>query len=94
MGEIIFALLMFLNGKLENYSPKANLAECLEQKRKVERDGTSNTLRMECKQIEAIVEVDKHGVKLLKKLRIKQIVASTYHRLFRQLIFSYYLILE
>ena len=55
MGEIIFALLMFLNGKLENYSPKANLAECLEQKRKVERDGISNTLRMECKQIEVYV---------------------------------------
>ena len=69
MGEIIFALLMFLNGNLENYSPKANLAECLEQKRKVERDGASNTLRMECKQIEAIVEVDKHGVKRIKEIK-------------------------
>ena len=69
MGEIIFALLMFLNGNLENYSPKANLAECLEQKRKVERDGPSNTLRMECKQIEAIVEVDKHGVKRIKEIK-------------------------
>jgi hypothetical protein len=37
MGEIVFALLMFLNGNLENYSPKNNLADCLEQKRKVER---------------------------------------------------------
>ena len=68
MGEIIFALLMFLNGKLENYSPKINLADCLEQKRKVERDGSSNTLRMECKQVEAVVETDKHGVKRIREI--------------------------
>ena len=69
MGEIVFALLMFLNGKLENYSPKISLADCLEQKRKVERDGSSNTLRMECKQVEAIVETDKHGVKRIKEIK-------------------------
>jgi hypothetical protein len=69
MGEIIFALLMFLNGKLENYSPKTNLAECLEQKRKVERDGNTDIMRIECKQIEAIVEVDKHGVKRIKEIK-------------------------
>ena len=68
MGEIVFALLMFLNGKLENYSPKISLADCLEQKRKVERDGSSNTLRMECKQVEAVVETDKHGVKRIKEI--------------------------
>ena len=69
MGEIIFALLMFLNGKLENYSPKNNLADCLEQKRKVERDSNTNTMRMECKEIEAIVETDKHGIKRIKELK-------------------------
>ena len=68
MGEIVFALLMFLNGKLENYTPKTNLADCLEQKRKVERDGSSNTLRMECKQVEAVVETDKHGIKRIKEI--------------------------
>ena len=69
MIEAVFALLMYMNNKLEGYSPKANLAECLEQKRKVERDGTSNTLRMECKQIEAIVETDKHGIKRIKEIK-------------------------
>ena len=69
MGEIIFALLMFLNGNLENYSPKANLADCLEQKRRIERNGTTDAVRMECKQIEAIVEVDKHGVKRIKEIK-------------------------
>ena len=34
MIEVVFALLMYMNNKLEGYSPKANLAECLEQKRK------------------------------------------------------------
>ena len=69
MGEIIFALLMFLNGNLENYSPKNNLADCLEQKRKVERDGSTNSVRMECKEVEAIVETDKHGVKRIKEIK-------------------------
>jgi len=69
MGEIIFALLMFLNGKLENYSPKNNLADCLEQKRKIERNGSSDTIRIECKQVEAVVETDKHGIKRIKEIK-------------------------
>ena len=69
MGEIVFALLMFLNGKLENYSPKVNLADCLEQKRKIERNGSTDSVRIECKQIEAIVETDKHGVKRIKEIK-------------------------
>ena len=69
MGEIVFALLMFLNGKLENYTPKINLADCLEQKRRIERNGTTDSVRIECKQIEAIVETDKHGVKRIKEIK-------------------------
>ena len=69
MGEIVFALLMFLNGKLENYSPKANLADCLEQKRRIERNGSTDSVRIECKQIEAIIETDKHGVKRIKEIK-------------------------
>ena len=69
MGEIVFALLMFLNGKLENYSPKIHLAECLEQKRKVERDGSTSSVRMECKEVEAVVETDKHGIKRIKEIK-------------------------
>ena len=69
MIEVVFALLMFLNGNLENYSPKNNLADCLEQKRKVERDGYTSSVRMECKEIEAIVETDKFGVKRIKEIK-------------------------
>ena len=69
MGEIVFALLMFLNGKLENYTPKINLADCLEQKRRIERNGTTDSVRMECKEVEAVLETDKHGIKRIKEIK-------------------------
>ena len=68
MIEAVFALLMYMNNKLEGYSPKANLAECLEQKRKVERDPGSN-VNWSCKEVKAIVETDKHGIKRIKEVK-------------------------
>ena len=68
MIEVVFALLMYMNNKLEGYSPKANLAECLEQKRKVERDPGGN-VNWSCKEVKAIVEVDKHGIKSIKEVK-------------------------
>ena len=69
MIEAVFALLMYMNGKLEGYSPKANVADCLEQKRKVERDGNNDDTKWQCKEIKAIVEVDKHGIKRIKEIK-------------------------
>ena len=68
MIEAVFALLMYMNNKLEGYSPKTNLAECLEQKRKVERDPGGN-VNWSCKEVKAIVEVDKHGIKRIKEIK-------------------------
>ena len=68
MIEVVFALLMYMNGKLEGYSPKTNVAECLEQKRKVERDQGTN-VNWSCKEVKAIVEVDKHGIKRIKEVK-------------------------
>jgi len=68
MIEAVFALLMYMNNKLEGYSPKDSLAECLEQKRKVERDPGSN-VNWSCKEVKAIVEVDKHGIKRIKEVK-------------------------
>jgi len=68
MIEVVFALLMYMNGKLEGYSPKANIADCLEQKRKVERDQGTN-VNWSCKEVKAIVETDKHGVKRIKEVK-------------------------
>jgi hypothetical protein len=71
MIEAVFALLMYMNGKLEGYSHKANVEECLEQKRKVERDGTNDVTKWQCKEVEAIIETDKHGVKRIKEIKSK-----------------------
>ena len=68
MIEVVFALLMYMNNKLEGYSPKASLAECLEQKRKVERDPGGN-VNWTCKEVKAIVETDKHGIKRIKEVK-------------------------
>jgi len=68
MIETIFALLMFLNGKLENYSPKATVADCLEQKRKVERDGNPNSTQWQCKEIKAILLLLVIGIYLITPL--------------------------
>ena len=68
MIEVVFALLMYMNGKLEGYSPKDNIADCLEQKRKVERDPGTN-VNWSCKEVKAVVEVDKHGVKRIKEVK-------------------------
>jgi hypothetical protein len=68
MIEAVFALLMYMNNKLEGYSPKASLAECLEQKRKVERDPGGN-VNWTCKEVKAIVETDKHGIKRIKEVK-------------------------
>ena len=68
MIEIVFALLMYMGDKLEGYSPKNNLAECLEQKRKVERDPGTN-VNWSCKEVKAIIEVDKHGIKRIKEVK-------------------------
>jgi hypothetical protein len=68
MIEIVFALLMYMGDKLEGYSPKNNLAECLEQKRKVERDPGTN-VNWSCKEVKAIIETDKHGVKRIKEVK-------------------------
>ena len=68
MIETIFALLLYLNGKLENYTPKMSIAECLEQKRKVERvAGPSEN--WSCKEVKAILETDKHGTKSIKEMK-------------------------
>ena len=68
MIEIVFALLMYMGDKLEGYSPKNNLAECLEQKRKVERDPGTN-VNWSCKEVKAIIETDKHGIKRIKEIK-------------------------
>jgi hypothetical protein len=41
----------------------------LEQKRKVERDGNPNVTSWSCKEVKAIIETDKHGIKRIKEVK-------------------------
>ena len=68
MVELVFALLMYIGDKLEGYSPKNSVADCLEQKRKVERDQGAS-VNWSCKEVEAIIETDKHGIKRIKEIK-------------------------
>lgn len=68
MIESIVALMMFLNDKMIEHSPKQNLSECLEVKRKIERNSDSGNYYVKCGIVEAKVYVDKHGVKRIEKI--------------------------
>ena len=68
MIEMVVALCIFLNGALIEHSPKNNLSECLEVKRKIERNTDSGNSRVECGIVKAKVYVDKHGIKRIEKI--------------------------
>ena len=69
MIESIVALMMFLNDTMIEHSPKKNLSECLEVKRKIERNNDSGNYYVKCGIVEAKVYVDKHGVKRIEEIK-------------------------
>ena len=71
MIEIVVALCMFLGDKMIEHSPKNNLSECLETKRKIERNTDSGNSRVECSIVKAKVYVDKHGIKRIEEIEHK-----------------------
>ena len=71
MIETVVALCMFLGEKLIEHSPKKNLSECLETKRKIERNTDSGNSRVECSIVKAKVYVDKHGIKRIEEIQHK-----------------------
>ena len=71
MIEMIVALCMFLGDKMIEHSPKNNLSECLETKRKIERNTDSGNSRVECSIVKAKVYVDKHGIKRIEEIEHK-----------------------
>jgi len=68
MIETIVALMMFLGDKMIEHSPKKNLSECLEIKRKIERNNDSGNSTVKCGVVNAKVYTDKHGVKRIEKI--------------------------
>ena len=71
MIEMVVALCMFLGEKLIEHSPKNNLSECLETKRKIERNTDSGNSRVECSIVKAKTYVDNHGIKRIEKIEEK-----------------------
>jgi len=69
MIETIVALCMFLGEKMIEHSPKESLSECLETKRKIERNTNSGNSRVECSVVKAKVYVDEHGIKRIKEIK-------------------------
>ena len=71
MIEMIVALCMFLGDQMIEHSPKNNLSECLETKRKIERNTDSGNSRVECSIVKAKTYVDNHGIKRIEKIEEK-----------------------
>ena len=68
MIESIVALCMFLGDKLIEHSPKKSLSDCLETKRKIERNTDSGNSHVKCDIVKAKTYVDKHGIKRIEKI--------------------------
>jgi len=68
MIEMVVALCLFLNDTMIEYSHKESLSECLETKRKIERNTNSGNSHVKCSIVKAKVYVDQHGIKRIEKI--------------------------
>jgi len=69
MIEMVVALCLFLNDKMIEHSHKESLSECLETKRKIERNNDSGNSYVQCSVVKAKVYVDKHGIKRIEEIQ-------------------------
>ena len=69
MIETIVALMMYLGDQMIEHSPKENLGECLEIKRKIERHTTpGGNSYIKCGVVKAKTYIDNHGIKRVEKI--------------------------
>jgi len=62
--EIVFALIMHVNGSMDGFMMTDGLSKCLKSKREAERnlsDNRVNTIRYECGQVKAELRPDAEG---------------------------------
>ena len=69
MIEMVVALCLFLNDRMIEHSHKESLSECLETKRKIERNTNSGNSHVKCELVKAKVYVDKHGIKRIEEIK-------------------------
>ena len=70
MTEIVFALLMFVNGEIKEHRIQPSMGMCLRGKRKAERQ-YSETISYKCWKGKAELEDNIDGSKSIKKLIIE-----------------------
>jgi len=68
MIEKVIALCLFLAGELIEHSPKQSMSDCLETKRKIERNTSGGSSRVMCGIVTAETYVDKFGIKRIEKI--------------------------
>jgi|TARA_A100001391_G_scaffold151552_1_gene109282 hypothetical protein len=69
--EVVFAMMMIVNGSMDGFMKTEGLAHCLKVKRESERnlaDNRTNVIRYECGQVLAELEPDSEGVLKIKKI--------------------------
>ena len=69
--EVVFAMMMIVNGSMDGFMKTEGLAHCLKVKRESERnlaDNRTNVIRYECGQVVAELEADSEGVLKIKKI--------------------------
>ena len=69
--EVVFAMMMIVNGSMDGFMKTEGLSHCLKVKRESERnlaDYRTNVIRYECGQVLAELEPDSEGVLKIKKI--------------------------
>ena len=69
MEEVLFALLMFLNGTMIEHTPKDSLSSCLKSKRIAMREINPESGVFSCKKVKAKTEMYMGGKKILKIIK-------------------------
>ena len=70
MLEVVFALLMTLNGDIVEHTYKEKLSQCMKSKRIAEKEVNPERVRFSCKQVEAKSENYMGAKKILKIISI------------------------
>jgi hypothetical protein len=69
--EVVFAMMMIVNGSMDGFMKTEGLSHCLKVKRESERnlaDNRTNVIRYECGRVLAELEPDSEGVLKIKKI--------------------------
>ena len=69
--EVVFAMMMIVNGSMDGFMKTDGLSHCLKVKRESERnlsESRTNVIRYECGQVLAELEPDSEGLLKIKKI--------------------------